>query len=198
MDIYKFSVISLVIMRTIEASSLKYHLTSTPAIEGQPCTLSCKQDKNIGTSLWYRNWVWIFQTNRNYRFEMLDKNTDHEEFRSVSGRISVDATLIRHNVILTINSTLDEGSVWRCGLGEDSSNNLTVRVVKPVTDGSTTTQPQTTSIVSKTTTTTEAMTENKDYSATHAFILTMCGIACCLILVIGSTIILFARSRLTA
>ncbi|XP_046337645.2 uncharacterized protein LOC124119247 [Haliotis rufescens] len=125
----------------VHASSLKYHLTSTPAIEGQPFTLSCRQDHTIGTALWYRNWVRIFQTNRNYQFEMLEKNTDHEEFRSVSGRISVHATLIRHNVILTINSTLDEGSVWRCGLGEDSSDNLTVRVVKPVTGESTTRTP---------------------------------------------------------
>ncbi|XP_046337643.2 uncharacterized protein LOC124119244 [Haliotis rufescens] len=121
----------------VHASSLKYRLTSTPAIEGEPCTLSCRHDHTIGTALWYRNLVRIFQTNRNFPLEMLDRNTDHEEFRSVSGRISVDATPIRHNVILTINSTLDEGSVWRCGLEEDCSNNLTVRVVKPVTGSST-------------------------------------------------------------
>ncbi|XP_046565734.1 uncharacterized protein LOC124274401 [Haliotis rubra] len=120
---------------------ITYFLTSTPATEGQPCILSCTHGlgRTISTALWYRNWVRIFQTNWRYQFEMLDKDVDHEEFRSVSGRISVDATLNRHNVILTINSTVDEESVWTCGVGVDTSNNLTVRMMATVTAESTTT-----------------------------------------------------------
>ncbi|XP_046565735.1 uncharacterized protein LOC124274402 [Haliotis rubra] len=119
---------------------ITYFLTSTPATEGQPCILSCTHGlgRTISTALWYRNWVRIFQTNWRYQFEMLDKDVDHEEFRSVSGRISVDATLNRHNVILTINSTVDEESVWTCGVGVDTSNNLTVTVPEPTTDAGTT------------------------------------------------------------
>ncbi|XP_067663805.1 uncharacterized protein [Haliotis asinina] len=116
-------------------SGIQYNLTSetATAVEGRIFNLSCihASGLSIGTALWYRDCVQIFQTNgQNQRNQVLSKTTD---FRAVSQRISVTSDPTQHRVSLTINSTLDEGSVWTCGNGERFSNSITVKVMENAT-----------------------------------------------------------------
>ncbi|XP_046555782.1 uncharacterized protein LOC124265038 [Haliotis rubra] len=122
-------------------SGIPYNLMSVPATaaEGRTFTLSCTHASGftIGTALWYRNCVQIFQTNgRDQKNQMLSKMNDRFEFRAVSQRISVASDLTRHSVFLTLNATLDEGSVWTCGSGQRFSNSITVKVMEYVTEES--------------------------------------------------------------
>ncbi|XP_048254395.1 uncharacterized protein LOC124130300 isoform X3 [Haliotis rufescens] len=56
----------------------------------------------------------------------------------VSQRVTVESDRTRHRVTLIINSTLDEGSVWTCGTGQTVSNSITVILMEPITEESST------------------------------------------------------------
>ncbi|XP_048254394.1 uncharacterized protein LOC124130300 isoform X2 [Haliotis rufescens] len=124
-------------------SGIQYNLTSAPAtaVEGNPFKLSCihASGLTLTTALWYRNCVEIFQTNGNLnKNQMLSTNYHNIEFRSVSQRVTVESDRTRHRVTLIINSTLDEGSVWTCGTGQTVSNSITVILMEPITEESST------------------------------------------------------------
>ncbi|XP_071095177.1 uncharacterized protein [Haliotis cracherodii] len=122
-------------------SGIQYNLTSAPAtaVEGNMFTLACihASGLTLTTALWYRNCVEIFQTNVNTN-QMLSTNYYNIEFRSVSQRVSVESDRTRHSVTLTINATLDEGSVWTCGSGQTVSNSITVILMESITEESST------------------------------------------------------------
>ncbi|XP_048258069.1 uncharacterized protein LOC124113537 isoform X5 [Haliotis rufescens] len=110
------------------------HLTSYPesATDGADFTLSCTPAQGgelIGVR-WNRNNVYIFDTSSDADASaaILHPLTTSPEYQSVSGRISVSSSLQQHNVTLRTDSTLDQGSVWRCRTGPQLSNNLTIEV----------------------------------------------------------------------
>ncbi|XP_048253895.1 uncharacterized protein LOC124119230 [Haliotis rufescens] len=110
----------------LAASSILYDLTSDPmpAVGERPFSLTCRHSRGntIATALWYRNSVKMFQTSHQNPTSVLDKNSDHVEYLSVAERIAVAAHLLGHTLVLTINSTLDAGSVWTCSNGPAFSN----------------------------------------------------------------------------
>ncbi|XP_046548385.1 uncharacterized protein LOC124258335 [Haliotis rubra] len=110
------------------------HLTSYPqaAVDGAEVTLSCTTTQSGGliSVSWYRNDVEIFKTSSDadVSTSMQKPNTTLSEYRAVAGRVTVNSSLQQHNVTLRINSTLDQGSVWKCKNGKRFSNNVTVEI----------------------------------------------------------------------
>ncbi|XP_048258073.1 uncharacterized protein LOC125383575 [Haliotis rufescens] len=106
--------------------SISVYATKHPGTDGVILKLSCEGEDDITETVWSRNSVNIFQTTLSR--SMLVYDTDSPEYQSVSGRISVSSSLQQHNVTLRTNSTLDQGSVWRCKVGQQFSNDITVEL----------------------------------------------------------------------
>ncbi|XP_046545816.1 uncharacterized protein LOC124255912 isoform X2 [Haliotis rubra] len=129
-------------------ASATIRLTSYPqsAVDGAEFTLSCTSTQSGGliTVIWHRNNVEIFQTNSDadVSTSILNTTTTSNESRAVTERVTVSSSLKQHNVILRINSTLDQGSVWKCRSGIRYSNNVTVDITNK-TEGFSTTVPTT-------------------------------------------------------
>ncbi|XP_046545818.1 uncharacterized protein LOC124255912 isoform X4 [Haliotis rubra] len=130
------------------SASATIRLTSYPqsAVDGAEFTLSCTSTQSGGliTVIWHRNNVEIFQTNSDadVSTSILNTTTTSNESRAVTERVTVSSSLKQHNVILRINSTLDQGSVWKCRSGIRYSNNVTVDITNK-TEGFSTTVPTT-------------------------------------------------------
>ncbi|XP_071094524.1 uncharacterized protein [Haliotis cracherodii] len=106
----------------------------TCATDGERFTLSCEDSGgDITTARWYRNCTEVFQTSHKQPNKTLNGGTFD---RIIAGRITVDANLTRHNIMLEVNSTLDKGSQWSCRNEQKSSNELTVSFFANCTDSS--------------------------------------------------------------
>ncbi|XP_046545817.1 uncharacterized protein LOC124255912 isoform X3 [Haliotis rubra] len=108
-------------------ASTSVKATRNPVNNGQILTLTCESTNVIQETVWSRNSVNIFKTI--LLTSMLVYDTSSPQYQSVAGRVTVNSTLKQHNVSLRINSTLDQGSVWRCQTGDLFSNNITLDVV---------------------------------------------------------------------
>ncbi|XP_048258056.1 uncharacterized protein LOC124113532 [Haliotis rufescens] len=117
--------ISIEVKESIQVS-ISVYATKHPGTDEQILKLTCEGADDITETVWSRNSVNIFQTT--LPRSMLVYDTDSPEYQSVSGRISVSSSLQQHNVTLRTNSTLDKGSVWRCKVGQQFSNNITVEL----------------------------------------------------------------------
>ncbi|XP_046545822.1 uncharacterized protein LOC124255913 isoform X3 [Haliotis rubra] len=102
------------------------------ATEGVEFTLSCTSTHSGGliSVRWYRNNVEMFHTSSDadVSTSIFNPATTPSESRAVAGRVTVSSSIQQHNVTLRINSTLDQGSVWKCQAGSRSSNNVTVEI----------------------------------------------------------------------
>ncbi|XP_067661732.1 mucin-22-like [Haliotis asinina] len=98
-----------------------------PVKDGQILTLTCDSTNNITETVWSRNSLNLFKTI--LPTSMLVYDTSYPQYQSVTGRVTVSSTHQQHNVTLRINSTLDQGSVWRCNTGNVVSNNVTLHVM---------------------------------------------------------------------
>ncbi|XP_046548395.1 uncharacterized protein LOC124258346 [Haliotis rubra] len=115
-------------------ASISVKATRNPVNGGQILTLTCESTNDITETVWSRNSVNIFKTI--IPRSMLVYDTNSPQYQSVAGRVTVMSSLLQHNVSLRINSTLDQGSVWRCQSGNVFSNNVTLDVVEHIRDGS--------------------------------------------------------------
>ncbi|XP_048249943.1 uncharacterized protein LOC124118994 [Haliotis rufescens] len=117
---------------------------SKEALDGNNVTLSCRHGagRNITTVLWYRNYVYIFQTSTHKPEIVQDKQSDKDDYRAVDGRILVNANFAVHNVSLQMNSSLDAESVWTCDNNQKFSDDLVIetkrseREITPLISGS--------------------------------------------------------------
>ncbi|XP_046545821.1 uncharacterized protein LOC124255913 isoform X2 [Haliotis rubra] len=109
-------------------ASISVKATRNPVKDGQILTLICESTSDIKETVWSRNSVNIFKTI--IPTSMLVYDTSSPQYQSVAGRVTVNSTLTQHNVSLRINSTLDQGSVWRCHTGDGLSNNVTLDVIE--------------------------------------------------------------------
>ncbi|XP_046341904.2 uncharacterized protein LOC124122803 [Haliotis rufescens] len=105
-------------------------LTSAPSVatHGEPLTLTCNNTGEARDDYWFRNGDLIFFTapSSSSLCDMSILNKDlYSEY--LSGRVNVSCDVHQHNVTLTIDSHLDDGSVWWCVV-EGESNNITIRM----------------------------------------------------------------------
>lgn len=133
---YLFDIILLALALFVPVGSSDLELTgdSVPVTERSVLTLSCSRTTNDVPPLlavrWHRNSEAIFQT---VMGTFLPDASNTSQYDVITGRINVITNQQNHKLMLQINSSLDAGSVWRCGVDVYFSNSLTVEVLNPTT-----------------------------------------------------------------
>ncbi|XP_046556535.1 uncharacterized protein LOC124265761 isoform X2 [Haliotis rubra] len=158
MDVSLTIVLSACVFTTHTQGSSTLLLTSSPstASPGQPYTLMCSSSGSGGRS---RAWYWrddvIFHTRYVSDTQCTLDISNNDRYREyLSGRVNVSCSYNLHNVTLRVNTSIDNGSVWRCVDSQDSleSNRWTIHISNLMP--STTTTAATTTTTADTTTTT--------------------------------------------
>ncbi|XP_071095246.1 uncharacterized protein [Haliotis cracherodii] len=106
------------------------HLFSSPptATDGGLFTLVCtNRSRGISGMKWYLNDNQAFTTNAEGAKEMCSLGKISSSPIKYKGRFTFSCDDLQHNITLTINSTLDNGSVWYC---EDNAVTGTTQVTR--------------------------------------------------------------------
>ncbi|XP_067667330.1 uncharacterized protein [Haliotis asinina] len=124
------------VLVTLTVASPVLQLSGEPdtVADGDALLLSCNRNTPetppLFAVIWSRNTEEIFQT---LEAGGLSNISNTSEYNEVAGRLNVTTNKQSHKIILQINSSLDDGSVWRCHIGNYYSNSFTVEVLIPTT-----------------------------------------------------------------
>ncbi|XP_048254006.1 cell wall integrity and stress response component 4-like isoform X2 [Haliotis rufescens] len=120
------------------ADELTLEIDITPPEDNFTLICSSNSNESMAHTTWYRDGAIVLNSRKIENNEHCDKDkpssipgernyTDSYYDKYISGRVSVSCTYYQHNLTLTTELTVHDGSVWRC---EDSrnrgSNNLTL------------------------------------------------------------------------
>ncbi|XP_067667308.1 uncharacterized protein [Haliotis asinina] len=124
------------VLVTLTVASPVLQLSGEPdtVADGDALLLSCNRNTPetppLFAVIWSRNTEEIFQT---LEAGGLSNISNTSEYNEVAGRLNVTTNKQSHKIMLQINSSLDDGSVWRCHIGNYYSNSFTVEVLIPTT-----------------------------------------------------------------